>query len=70
MELGIALGMRHKTTMIVHEDLVQPFMFGNGFGAVAAELDFLPKARIYTVSSVAAACELIDRNGRELLGLS
>lgn len=69
VELGLALGMRHKTTMIVHEDLAQPFMFTNGFGAVAAELDFLPKARTYTVTSVAGACELIERNGRGLLGL-
>lgn len=69
VELGLALGMRHKVTMIVHEDVSQPFMFGNGFAGVAAELDFLPKARVYTVPSVAAACELVERNGRELLGL-
>jgi transcriptional regulator with XRE-family HTH domain len=68
VEFGIALGRRMKTTAIIQADLYQPFMF-EGFGAVAASLPFLPKARIYVVNSVDDACELIDRNGRELLGL-
>lgn len=42
-----------------------------GFGAVAAELKFLPKARIYAeVTSADDAASLIANNGRELLGLS
>jgi hypothetical protein len=39
------------------------------FGAVAATLDFLPNARVYRVKSVGDACDLITKNGRELLGL-
>ncbi len=68
VELGCALGWRLKTTVIMQAGLTQPFMMGN-FGAVAATLDFLPNARIYTVRSVGDACDLITRNGRELLGL-
>lgn len=69
VELGCALGWRLKTTIIVQADLDQPFMLDN-FGAVAATLGFLPKARIYKVKSVGDACDLITRNGRTLLGLS
>ncbi len=68
IELGCALGWRLKTTVIMQAGLDKPFMLDN-FGAVAATLDFLPKARIYTVRSVGDACDLITRNGRELLGL-
>jgi transcriptional regulator with XRE-family HTH domain len=68
VELGCALGWRLKTTVIMHADLIQPFMLEN-FGAVAATLSFLPKARVYKVKSVGDACDLITRNGRELLGL-
>lgn len=69
VELGLAMGLGHKVTIILHEDISRPFMFQEGFAGVAAEVDFLPKARVYTVPSVAAACELVERNGRELLGL-
>jgi transcriptional regulator with XRE-family HTH domain len=68
VELGCALGWRLKTTIIIQEGLDQPFMLEN-FGAVAATLGFLPKARIYRVKSVGDACDLITKNGRELLGL-
>jgi len=68
VELGCALGWRLKTTIIMQTDLNQPFMFEN-FGAVAATVGFLPKARIYKVRSVGDACDLITRNGRPLLGL-
>jgi transcriptional regulator with XRE-family HTH domain len=68
IELGIALGRRLHTTIIVQTDVEQPFMLDN-FGGVAASLNFLPKARIYTVRSVVDACSLVTRNGRELLGL-
>ena len=69
IELGCALGRRLKTTIIIKADLHQPFML-DGFAAVAAGLNFLPKARVYTVRSVDQACDLITRNGRELLGLN
>jgi transcriptional regulator with XRE-family HTH domain len=69
IELGVALGRRLKTTVIMHADVPQPYML-SGFGAVAATLSFLPQARIYTVRSVGEACDLIQINGRELLGLT
>jgi len=68
IELGCALGWRLRTTVIMQENLRLPFMLDN-FGAVAATLGFLPKARIYRVKSVSDACDLITKNGRELLGL-
>jgi transcriptional regulator with XRE-family HTH domain len=69
IELGCALGWRLKTTIIMQAGLNEPYMLGN-FGAVAATLDFFPKARIYKVKSVGDACDLVTRNGRQLLGLS
>ena len=68
IELGCALGWRLKTTVIMQEGLNQPFMLEN-FSGVAASLGFLPKARVYKVKSVGDACDLITKNGRELLGL-
>lgn len=68
IELGLALGMRKKTTVIWLSELQRPFML-NGFQGVAASLSFLPKARIYEVESVDEACDLIDHNGRQLFGL-
>jgi transcriptional regulator with XRE-family HTH domain len=68
IELGCALGRRLKTTVIMQADLYPVFML-DGFGAVAASVGFLPKARIYRVKSVGDACDLITKNGRELLGL-
>jgi transcriptional regulator with XRE-family HTH domain len=68
IELGIALGRRLRTTIICGQDLRQAFML-DGFGAVAASVSWLPKARIYSVRSVDDACVLIDRNGKQLLGL-
>lgn len=69
IELGCALGWRLRTTVIIQADLYQPFMLDN-FGAVAATLSFLPKARVYRAKSVSDACDLITKNGRALLGLS
>jgi transcriptional regulator with XRE-family HTH domain len=69
IQLGCAMGWRLKTTIITQADLHQPFML-DGFGGVAASLTFLPKARVYRVRSVAEACDLVRRNGRELLGLA
>lgn len=68
IELGCALGWRLKTTVIMKEGLDQPFMLEN-FSGVAATLGFLPNARVYKVRSVGDACDLITKNGRELLGL-
>jgi transcriptional regulator with XRE-family HTH domain len=68
VELGIALGRRTKTTIIVGKDVRMPYMF-DGFDGVAAALPQLPNAQIYQVPSVEAACHMIDVNGRKLLGL-
>lgn len=69
VELGFALGRKMKITIIVEGGLTTPYML-RGFGAVAADLKFLPKARIYTeVTSAEDAASLIANNGRELLGL-
>ncbi|MCB1027426.1 MAG: helix-turn-helix transcriptional regulator [Microthrixaceae bacterium] len=69
IELGAALGSRKKTTIILKRGLRQPFMLQE-FAAVAARLPSLPQARVYVVDSVDAACRLVQRNGRELLGLT
>ncbi len=68
IELGLALGKRLKTTIFVQRDLPIPFML-EGFSAVAAEIPFLPKARVYPVASATEACRMIRKNGRDLLGL-
>ncbi len=70
VELGIGLGRRVRTTIILREGLRTPFLLREGFGAVAARHPSMPKARIYLVSSAAEAASLIERNGRELLGLA
>lgn len=69
VELGFALGRRMKITIIVKQGLRSPHMLKN-YGTVAANLDFLPNARMYTVASAADAASLIESNGRVLLGLA
>lgn len=69
IEFGFALAKRLKTTLILREGLTSPFML-EGFGGVAASLNFLPKARIYRVESTDRAVDFIRKNGRELLGLT
>jgi hypothetical protein len=66
VELGIALGRKLKTTMIIKKDLRTPYMF-EGFEGVTASLDFLPRVLIYAVNDVDDAVRLIQRNGRQLL---
>ncbi len=68
IELGMALGRKTKTTMIIRRGLRTPFMLEN-FSAVAARTDSLPEARIYLVDSAEAAAALISNNGRSILGL-
>jgi transcriptional regulator with XRE-family HTH domain len=69
VELGLALGRRIRTTLIIRNGLHIPYMI-DGFSAVAARLNFLPDVRIYTVASASDAANLIARNGRQLLGLA
>jgi transcriptional regulator with XRE-family HTH domain len=70
IELGIALGLKKKTTIIVQQDLHRAFML-HEFGAVAERIGFLPKARVYPVKDVDAATKLVaNRNARALLGLT
>lgn len=58
-----------KTTIIKSESVdLAPML--DGFSGVAASLNFLPKARIYSVKDDDAACDPVQRNGRELLGLT
>jgi transcriptional regulator with XRE-family HTH domain len=68
IELGVALGRRIKTTIIIKRDLSIPTML-DGFQGVAAKLNFLPSARIYRVDDAEQAAQLVARNGRSLLGL-
>jgi transcriptional regulator with XRE-family HTH domain len=68
VEFGFALGRRIKTTVIVLGGLASPFML-DGFAGVANGLKFLPDARVYTVPSVSHAVGLVERSGREMLGL-
>lgn len=68
IELGIALGRKAKVTIFMDKKVEHAYML-DGFEGVAEGLSFLPKARIYRVASAKEACEIIDRNGRELLGL-
>lgn len=67
VELGIALGRKIKTTIIVGTGLRQPYMF-DGFVGVAANLRFLPHVHLYTVKSPAEAIRLIERNSTALFG--
>lgn len=69
IELGLAMGRKCKTTIILRRGLKWPYMFG-GLPAVAAGLNFLPQARLYEVDSVEEAAGLVSKNGRLLLGLS
>lgn len=69
IELGLALGMKKKTTIIIREGLRTPFML-KGFQGVAPKFRFLPEARIYPVANVGDAVRLVSRNGRPLLGLT
>jgi len=68
IELGIALGRRMKTTIIVGNWLKHPYMLEN-FGTVAANARILPAAHVYEVPTVEYARNMINKNGRELLGL-
>jgi len=68
IELGLAMGRKCKTTIILRRGLRWPYML-DGLPAVAAGLPFLPQARLYEVDSVEAAAGLVSKNGRELLGL-
>ena len=66
VQLGIALGRKLKTTVIIKRDLRTPYMF-EGFQFVAGNLDFLPETHIYVVDDVDDAVHLIEVNGRQLL---
>jgi transcriptional regulator with XRE-family HTH domain len=66
VELGIALGRKIKTTMIIQKDVRTPVMF-DAFQAVAARLDFLPEVHIYVVTNVDEAVRLIEQAGIHLL---
>lgn len=69
VELGIALGRRIKTTIMVRKDLPLPFMLRN-FEGVAARSQIMPDARVDFVEDVDEVIQRIERNGREIFGLS
>lgn len=69
IELGLALGRKMETTIVIDSSIVRPLIF-SGLERIAAKLAFLPDTRIYTVDSAAEAANLITRNGREILGLA
>ena len=69
IELGLALGLRKKVTIFFTRTVRQPYML-EGFQGVAADLAFLPKARIYPVDDEAEVIRSILRNGREMFGLN
>lgn len=69
VELGLALGLRKRTTVILGSSVYRAFML-TGFPAVAERIRFLPKARVYEVPDELAAARMIQKNGRELLGLA
>lgn len=70
IELGMAMGRRTRTTMILKRGIRLPFMLRDNFAMIAANLNSLPKARVYLVNDVDEATQLVARNGRELLGLN
>jgi transcriptional regulator with XRE-family HTH domain len=66
VELGIALGRKLKTTMIIKKDLRRPYMF-QGFAGVAEKLEFLPETHVYDVNDADEAVRLIEHDGPQLL---
>jgi transcriptional regulator with XRE-family HTH domain len=66
MELGIALGRKLRTTVIVDKGLATPYML-NVLPAVGVQENFLPKARVYQ-KTVKEAIALIDRHKADLFG--
>jgi transcriptional regulator with XRE-family HTH domain len=68
VELGLALGRKLKTTIIIKRNLHTPYMF-EGLAVVAAKLRFLPEVHLYEVDDVDEAVRLIKRDGRRLWGL-
>lgn len=69
VELGLALGRRMRTTVILKRDVNRPLMF-QGLEAVAQGFKWLPNVQIHEVDSAEDACHLVRANGRSLLGLS
>lgn len=69
IELGIALGRRIKTTIMIQKDLPLPFML-RSFEGVAARSQIMPDARVDFVEGVDDIVQRIERNGREIFGLS
>jgi transcriptional regulator with XRE-family HTH domain len=69
VELGFALARNLKVTIIVKHGLTGSNMLDN-LRMAAANLSFMPNARMYTRASADDAASLIENNGRELLGLT
>jgi hypothetical protein len=69
MELGIALGRKMKTTIMIQRGLPLPFMLRN-FEGVAARSKIMPDARVDFVENAEDVVARIKRNGREIFELS
>jgi transcriptional regulator with XRE-family HTH domain len=66
VELGIALGLQRPITLILGTNVARPFMFEQGFEAVAARLHWLPDVRVVTVTSAVEAEQIIHTAGARL----
>jgi plasmid maintenance system antidote protein VapI len=69
IELGVALGRRTHTTIVMQRDLRRPFMLRENFEGTAGRIPQFPNPRFRAVHSVAQAVTLLERDGRQLLGL-
>jgi len=70
IELGMALGRKMKTTIMIQDDVDAPFMLEDGFQGVAVTSSILPLARVYRPKDVGEVERLIaSTGGRTLLGL-
>lgn len=66
IELGIALGLGKKVTILHMSDVRLPFML-EGFGQAAERIDYLPEVRLRRVDSLASAEAVIRDNWSRLL---
>lgn len=70
IELGIALGDRIKTTIVLGAGVQSAYMLRSNFSMVAERLSFLPDARVYNNDTLESICDLFGKSGRKILGLS
>lgn len=69
IELGIALGRKIRTTVILSDRVKKPFLLSSGFERIAEARDDFPNALFYTYSSADAAAGEIRETGAAYFGL-